>query len=121
MGRSENDLDDYALMRGIAARDQTSLRTLYDRYAALVYTLVVRILRDRADADELLTDVFWEIWVQGNRFDESRGCPRSYLVTLARSRAIDRLRSRGRHATVMQISQSPAAAQKDSAETSESA
>jgi RNA polymerase sigma-70 factor (ECF subfamily) len=108
MGQSDNELDDYALMRRIAARDQAALRTLYDRHAALIYTLMMRIVRNRNDADELLTDVFFEVWAQSARFDETRACPRTYLVMLSRSRAIDRLRSRGRQAATMQITESSA-------------
>jgi RNA polymerase sigma-70 factor (ECF subfamily) len=108
MGQSDNELDDYALMRRIAARDQSALRSLYDKHAALIYALLSRIVRDRDDADELLSDVFWEIWSQSSRFDEARGCPRTYMVMLARSRAIDRLRSRGRRAATMQITESSA-------------
>jgi RNA polymerase sigma-70 factor, ECF subfamily len=119
MGQSENEPDDYALMRRIAARDQAALRSFYDRHAGLIYALVRRIVRNSDDADELLSDVFWEVWSQSGRFDESRGCPRTYLVMLARSRAIDRLRSRGRHGTTMQITESPAAPGKDVVEASE--
>jgi RNA polymerase sigma-70 factor (ECF subfamily) len=87
---------DLKLMQGVAARDSAALRALYDRYSGLVYTLGLRILRDRADAEELLVDVFWEIWSRGDRFDASRGTPLTYLMTLTRSRAIDRTRGRGK-------------------------
>jgi RNA polymerase sigma-70 factor (ECF subfamily) len=86
--------DDLALMHAVAARDPNALRALYDRYAGLVFTLALRILRDRAEAEELLTDVFWELWSKAQRFDASRGTAIIYLTTLTRSRAIDRVRSR---------------------------
>lgn len=88
---TENDLK---LMQSIAAGDPQALRALYDRYASLVYALALRILRDRAEADELLVDVFWELWSRSDRYDPSRGTPLTYLMTLTRSRAIDRTRGR---------------------------
>jgi RNA polymerase sigma-70 factor (ECF subfamily) len=85
---------DLALMRRVAAREPHALRALYDRYGGLVYTVVQRILRDRGDAEEVLGDVFWELWRCGDRFDPARGTLMRYLITLARSRAIDRARAR---------------------------
>jgi RNA polymerase sigma-70 factor (ECF subfamily) len=81
-------------MRRVAARDPNALRALYDRHSALVFALCLRILRDRADAEDLLVDVFWELWDKSARFDPGRGSPISYLVLLARSRAIDRKRGK---------------------------
>jgi RNA polymerase sigma-70 factor (ECF subfamily) len=86
--------DDFELMRGIASRDQSALRDLYDRHSGIVYSLCLRILRNNAEAEELLVDVFWEAWEKCGRYDATRGSPLTYLTTLARSRAIDRLRSR---------------------------
>lgn len=66
---------------------------MYDRYGGLIFTLALRMLRNRGDAEELVSDVFLEIWRRAGRYDESRGAPITYLVTLSRSRAIDRQRS----------------------------
>ena len=88
--------DDFALMNAIAARDASALSVLYDRHAAAVMGVGIRILRDRAEADEMTGDVFIELWNRAERFDPSRGHPVAYLLGLARSRAIDRLRSRTR-------------------------
>jgi len=88
--------DDYELMRAVAKRDQRAFTALYDRHSNLVYTICLRILRDRAEAEELLVDVFYEVWDKCDRYDATRGSPVTYLVTLARSRAIDRIRSKGR-------------------------
>jgi RNA polymerase sigma-70 factor (ECF subfamily) len=81
-------------MRGVGARDSGALRTLYDRHSKLVFALCLRVLHDRGEAEDVLVDVFWELWEKWDRYDPSRGSPMTYLVTLARSRAIDRLRSR---------------------------
>jgi RNA polymerase sigma-70 factor (ECF subfamily) len=88
--------DDFDLMTAIAAGDASALSVLYDRHAAAVMGVGMRILRDRAEADELTGDVFIELWNRADRFDPSRGHPVAYVLGLARSRAIDRLRSRTR-------------------------
>jgi DNA-directed RNA polymerase specialized sigma24 family protein len=85
--------DDYELMEGIARGDSDALAAIYDRYGALVFTLGFRMLRDRGEAEELTSDVFLEIWKKSDRYDPNRGAPMTYLVTLARSRAIDRKRA----------------------------
>ena len=86
--------DDVVLMQRIAARDGAALRLLYDRYGRVCLAICVRILRDRNEAEQLLIDVFAEVWERCDRYDASRGTPITYLITLSRSRAIDRVRSR---------------------------
>ena len=88
--------DDFALMRAIAMRDASALAALYDRYAAVLFPVCLRIVRDWMDAQDVLTEVFWEVWNRADRFNAMRGTPRSYLMTLTRSRAIDRRRAMGR-------------------------
>jgi len=87
--------DDYELMARIERRDAAALEVMYDRYGGLIFTLGMRILHDRSEAEELVSDVFLEIWRASSRYDAARGAPMTYLVTLARSRAIDRRRSAG--------------------------
>jgi RNA polymerase sigma-70 factor (ECF subfamily) len=86
--------DDAALMRAIAGGDSSALEALYDRYSGLVYSLCLRIVRDRADADEVLVDIFWELWDKAGRYDAARSKPVTYLMRLTRSRAIDRRRAK---------------------------
>ncbi len=86
-------------MAAIAAGDRTALEALYDRYSPMVYALSRRMLRDQTAADDLLSDVFIELWRRGERFDASRGSVPSYIATLTRSRGIDRLRSLARTAS----------------------
>jgi RNA polymerase sigma-70 factor (ECF subfamily) len=88
--------DDAALMEAIASGDVGCFERLYDRHGAVVFATCLRILRDRAEAEEVLEEVFWEIWARRDRYDRSRSAPFSYLMTLARSRALDRLRFRKR-------------------------
>ncbi len=85
--------DDFELMLLIEQQDPNALSQIYDRYGGLVFTLGLRMLRDRGEAEELVSDVFLEIWRRCERYDPTRGAPLAYLVTLARSRAIDRQRS----------------------------
>ncbi len=84
---------DAELMAAIAARDDAALRALYDRYSPLILAICLRILHDRTDSEDVLVDVFWEVWERADRFDGQRGSAVTYLSTLARSRAIDRRRS----------------------------
>jgi len=86
--------DDFELMRRIAAGDKSALALCYDKFSPLVYSVGMRILRDHQEAEDLLIDVFYELWDRGERYDAARGAPINYLSNLARSRAIDRLRSR---------------------------
>jgi RNA polymerase sigma-70 factor (ECF subfamily) len=81
-------------MQAIAAGDRSAMSTLYDRHAPLLLALCRRVLRDAGESEDVLTEIFLEVWRKADRFDASRGTPLSYLTTLTRSRAIDRKRSR---------------------------
>jgi RNA polymerase sigma-70 factor, ECF subfamily len=96
---------DYELMRRIANRDQDALGSLYDRYAKWVCALGLRMLHNRADADDLVSEVFWEVWNKSARFDPTRGSPKTYIANLSRSRAIDRQRSSNNRAKNTQDAQ----------------
>ena len=85
-------------MQQIQARDQQALGTLYDRLAPLIHAVVVRILADRAEAEEVLVETFWQVWQHAGSFDASRGTLEGWIVTIARHRALDRLRARQRQA-----------------------
>ena len=86
--------DDWiALIRSAAAGDQGSVAALYDATSPQVFGLVLRILGDRAAAEEVLLDVFTQVWRQAGSYDAARGSPLGWILTIARTRAIDRLRS----------------------------
>lgn len=88
--------DDFTLMAQIAARDEGAFLAFYRRHAAVVYALCLRVLHNAADADEVFEGCLFEVWERATQFDAARGSPLTYLITLTRSRAIDRLRrSRG--------------------------
>lgn len=85
---------DGELMRRLVRRDESALAELYDRYAGTLLALAVRIVGDEAEAEEVLQEVFVHAWNHAERYDERRASVSTWLVLLARSRAIDRLRSR---------------------------
>lgn len=82
-----------ALIRNSARGDQSALGELYDATSRLVFGLVLRIIGDRSTAEEVLLDVYTQAWRQAANYDEKRGAPLAWLMTIARSRAIDRIRS----------------------------
>jgi RNA polymerase sigma-70 factor (ECF subfamily) len=82
-------------MRRIAAGDAAALSDLYDLSSRYVYGICLKVLRNHADAEEVTLDVYTQAWRQAARFDADRGEPLAWLLMLARSRAIDRLRARG--------------------------
>jgi RNA polymerase sigma-70 factor (ECF subfamily) len=94
------ELADTQLMTAIAQGDLSAFTRLYERRSGLLLALCVRILRDRSEAEDVLEEVFWELWQRRQRYDASRAAPLPYLVTLARSRALDRLRFRRRRQSV---------------------
>lgn len=86
--------DDYALMAALARGDTAAMEGLYTRYSPMLYALCLRLLGNRAEADELLQDIFLELWAKSSRYDPGRGSPIAYMTQLTRSRGIDRLRLR---------------------------
>jgi RNA polymerase sigma-70 factor, ECF subfamily len=90
-GRSDTD---WSLLERIVQKDESALTALYDRYAGLVYAQATRILRDSGAAEEIVQDLFFQIWRTAERFDPARGSLPGWLLVAARNRAISRLRRR---------------------------
>ena len=86
-------IDDVELLKAVARKDESAVAALYDRYRHVLFGLILRILNNREEAEDVLQEVFIQVWRRATDFDETRGRPFTWLVTLARSRAIDRLRS----------------------------
>lgn len=93
MGHRSRDQELIALVQRIAKNDQSALATLYDETNRLAYGLILRVLGDASLAEEVLLDVYTQIWRQAANYDTGRGSPIAWLMTIARTRAIDRLRS----------------------------
>jgi RNA polymerase sigma-70 factor (ECF subfamily) len=82
-----------SLLEGISEHDASQLATFYDATSRWVYGLVLRILGDSGAAEEVTLDVYHQVWRNAGSYDPKRGSPSAWLSTLARSRALDRLRS----------------------------
>ncbi len=80
------------LLTKIAAGDRTALAQLYDRYSRMIYAIAWKSLKSVEDCEEVVLDVFSQVWRIANRFDLNKGSAEQWLFTLARSRILDRLR-----------------------------
>ena len=87
---------DSALVERMMAGDESALGALYDRYAGMLFEMLVRILRDTSAAEEVLQDLFLQLWRGASRFDASRGSLPAWLLVIGRNRALSRLRRRER-------------------------
>jgi len=85
---------DEGLIPHILSGDEVGLGVLYDRYGGRVYSVAKRILQDDGAAEEILQDIFHQLWRNAAAFDSARGALGSWLLLMARNRSIDRLRRR---------------------------
>ena len=83
---------DSALVERIMAGEEGALSALYDRYAGMLFAMLVRILKDTSAAEEVLQDLFLQLWRGASRFDASRGSLPAWLLVIGRNRALSRLR-----------------------------
>ena len=86
---------DESLFRRVAERDSQALRVLYDRCAGVALGMALRILRNRTEAEDVVQEAFLEAWKRAGTFDARRGSATAFVLSIARSRALDRVRSRG--------------------------
>jgi RNA polymerase sigma-70 factor (ECF subfamily) len=87
-------LEDIHLLGSVRAGDREAFARLFDRHAPAVLGLLVRMLGSRGEAEEVLQEVFLQAWRQADRYEPARATPRGWLLVLARSRALDVVRSR---------------------------
>ena len=93
VGESSVPATEEILLAQAARGDQDAFAELYDRTAGIVYGVIRRVLRDPAQSEEVTQEVLVEVWRTATRFDTGRGCARTWMLTMARRRAIDRVRS----------------------------
>ncbi len=114
-GLTSQNEEDLRLFARIIARDQTALGQLYDRYASLVYTLVLRIVKAPTVAEDLLQEIFLQIWNKATTFSATKGSVYTWIMTIARRRAIDFLRSKESATTRSTVDDEPTLALPDEA------
>src|SRR5580698_3592556 len=85
---------DPALLTAIRSGDQDAMAEVYDRYSSVVYAVALRVLQDAGAAEDILQDVFLQLWRNPDAFDASRGSLAAWLSVISRHRSIDRLRKR---------------------------
>lgn len=85
---------DLALVTAIRSGDQGAMTALYDRFSSIVYSVALRILQDTGSAEDVLQDIFMQLWRNPGAFDASRGNMGAWLAVITRNRAIDALRKR---------------------------
>lgn len=93
---------DCTLVARMANADERALGELYDRHGRPVYALALAIVRERADAEEVVADAFGQAWRTAGQFDPSRGSVGAWLATITRTRALDLVRARGRRARALE-------------------
>ena len=99
------------LIQQVAKQDREAFSQLYDRCSSLVFSLALRMLRVRSDAEDLLQEVFVQVWRQASNYSQERGSPEAWIVNIARSRAIDKLRSIRRMEKSFVLTDEPARAE----------
>ncbi|HKX61695.1 MAG TPA: sigma-70 family RNA polymerase sigma factor [Verrucomicrobiae bacterium] len=99
------DPTDAELLRRIAAGDAEAFGQLYDRTSRVLFSMARQILRNDAAAEDLLQDVYVQVWDRAGSFDESLGRPITWLITLTRNRAVDRLRASQRFERMIEAAQ----------------
>jgi RNA polymerase sigma-70 factor, ECF subfamily len=91
-GTTGETTTDWSLLARIGQKDEEALSALYDRYSGLVFSEAKRILRDTGAAEEILQDLFYQVWRTAERFDPTKGSLAGWLLVAARNRAISKLR-----------------------------
>ncbi len=106
-GRSAPPPADDALVAAVAAGSEDALAELYDRHAAAIHATALRMTGDRGVAEDVVQEVFLTLWNRAERFDPERGSLAAWLGTIARHRAVDRLRAAGRRPRLVSLSGAP--------------
>jgi RNA polymerase sigma-70 factor, ECF subfamily len=91
---SSSDVDDTDVLAGIQAGDQEAMAKFFRRYSSMVYSVALRVLKDSGEAEDVMQDIFIQVWKNPDAFVSGRGSLGGWLAVVARNRAIDRLRRR---------------------------
>jgi RNA polymerase sigma-70 factor (ECF subfamily) len=91
-----SNAEDVALIRRMCDADETALGALYDRWMRSLYSLVVHLLKDPDEAEDVVEETFWQAWRRASSYEPSRGAVSTWLLTIGRRRALDRLRAKAR-------------------------
>lgn len=89
--------DDVELVRRMVDTDETALGALYDQWSRALYSLVLHLLQDPDEAEDVVEETFWQAWRKASSYEPSRGAVSTWLLTIGRRRALDRLRARKRN------------------------
>src|ERR1043165_8401648 len=95
-----SSIPDEALLKKISRRNQVALTELYGRYGQMLRTLIDNLVHEGAEADDVLQEIFLQIWKEADNYSPKAGKPIGWMVTIARRRAIDRLRRRQAYSRV---------------------
>ncbi|GAC1516826.1 MAG: sigma-70 family RNA polymerase sigma factor [Gemmatimonadaceae bacterium] len=93
VSRPSDSPDDASLILLMSQGDEQALGKLYDRWSPTVHALATHMLRDATEAEEIVEETFWQAWRQASRYEAVRGSASTWLITIARSRALDRIRA----------------------------
>jgi RNA polymerase sigma-70 factor, ECF subfamily len=104
---SDDARADIALLGRVIARDGRAIGELYDRHSRLLYGLILRILRNRSEAEEVLQEVFVQVWTRADTYNVELGAPIAWLVRIARNRAIDQIRANSVRARTVEATPLP--------------
>ena len=102
-----SEVDERALSDRLARGDRSALAAIYAAHGSVVFAVIVRLVRDRAEAEELVQETFLEAWRRATQYQPERANLAAWLVTIAKSRAIDRLRSRGTSERTLDMERRP--------------
>jgi len=96
-GEKRSNVDDVALIRRICDADETALGALYDQWSRSLYSLVLHLLRDPDEAEDVVEETFWQAWRKASSYEPSKGAVSTWLLTIGRRKALDRIRAKKRH------------------------
>jgi RNA polymerase sigma-70 factor (ECF subfamily) len=95
-GQAGSNADDVALIRRMCEADETALGALYDRWVRALYSLVVHLLKDPDEAEDIVEETFWQAWRKASSYEPSKGAVSTWLLTIGRRKALDRIRAKKR-------------------------